>query len=68
MKRALIAIPIAIVVAILAGVGYVYLADRSTPVGQASLVEMNATAFDAFKADFNRDEGRTRIIALLSPT
>lgn len=68
MKRILTVIPIVVAVAILAGVGYVYLADRSTPVGQASLVEMNASAFDDFKADFNRDQGRTRIIALLSPT
>ncbi len=39
-----------------------------TPPGQMAMVELNATALDAMKADFNRASGSVRVIALLSPT
>ena len=68
MNRAARIIVIAVVVAVAATIGYLYLADRTTPEGQPPLVEMTLDAFDQLKADFNQDQGRARIIALLSPT
>ena len=39
-----------------------------TPPGQMRLVELNNTALDAMKADFNEASDSVRVIALLSPT
>ncbi|PYR89115.1 MAG: hypothetical protein DMF84_25780 [Acidobacteria bacterium] len=56
---------LAIVVAFFA---YTNFADRSTPAGQAPLVEVTQQTFDEFKSEFNRARGQVRVIALLSPT
>jgi len=57
-----------IVATVLALFGYSTFADRSTPVGQPPLAEVNQQTFETFKNDFNGARGQVRIIALLSPT
>lgn len=66
MKRVWIS---SVIVAILA-IGYLLWTGvpGKTPPGQMPLVELNTTALNAMKADFNRASGGVRVIALLSPT
>lgn len=68
MTKRLAVIAGTLAVLIVAYVAYVYLGDRSTPPGQPALVEINPQAFEQFKEEFNRAQGRVRLIALLSPT
>ena len=67
MKRVWIS---GVIVAVLAVGGYLLWTGvpGKTPPGQAAMVELNATALDGMKADFNRASGSVRVIALLSPT
>lgn len=59
-----------IIIAILTIGGYLLWTGLpgKTPPGQMPLVELNNTALNAMKADFNRASGSVRVIALLSPT
>ena len=50
---------------VLAGALWYNFAGSTTPPGQPPLAAMDV---DAFKAEFNRASGQTRIIVLLSPT
>ena len=68
MKKRLAIIGAVLLLVVGTLVAYSTLADRSTPAGQPPLVELNDQAFEEFKNTFNRDEGRIRVIALLSPT
>ena len=67
MKRVWISV---VIVAVLAMSGYLLWTGvpGKTPPGQMALVELNANALDAIKADFNSASDSVRIIALLSPT
>jgi len=67
MKRVWIS---GVIVVVLAIGGYLLWTGvpGKTPPGQMAMVELNATALDAMKADFNRASGSVRVIALLSPT
>jgi hypothetical protein len=67
MKRVWI---LGVIVVVLAIGGYLLWTGvpGKTPPGQMAMVELNATALDAMKADFNRASGSVRVIALLSPT
>lgn len=60
----------AVVVAVFAlAIGaYSYFADRTTPIGQPPLVEVDVAAFEQFQRDFNAAQEHVRVIALLSPT
>jgi hypothetical protein len=58
----------AVVAIMLALFVYTNFLDRSTPVGQPPLTELNQQMFETFKSDFNRARGQVRVIALLSPT
>ena len=59
-----------VIIAILAIGGYLLWTGvpGKTPPGQMPLVELNNSALDAMKADFNRASDSVRVIALLSPT
>ena len=47
---------------------YSYFADRTTPIGQPPLVQVDVAAFEQFRRDFNAAQEQVRVIALLSPT
>lgn len=60
---------LAAALAVVIGLGtYAYLADRSTPAGQAPLAEVDQTVFEELKTAFNAARGQVRVVALLSPT
>ena len=67
MKRVWISLVIVVVLAIGGRLLWTGITGK-TPPGQVPLVELNATALEALKADFNRASDSIRVIALLSPT
>jgi hypothetical protein len=68
MKKILLLASALVVVALIGFGVYRTFIDRSTPVGQAPMAEIDPQVFEQFKNDFNQARGRVRIIALLSPT
>ena len=43
-------------------------ATQDTPTGQPELSTLDANSLDAFRHEFNRESGKTRIVVLLAPT
>lgn len=41
---------------------------HDAPPGQPPLTTLDASSLDAFRQEFNRDAGKTRIVVLLAPT
>ena len=58
----------AVVVLGTAAFAWVKLAPRRVPAGQPPLATLSADFLPAFRNTFNAAEGRTRVLALLSPT
>ena len=59
-----------LLIAAIAGTGFVWVkyAPRRTPAGQPALSHLDAAALPAFRAAYNADADKTRVIVLLSPT
>ncbi len=58
-------------VALVAGVAafaWFRFATHDVPSGQSPLATLDAGALESFRQEFNRDAGKTRVVALLSPT
>jgi hypothetical protein len=58
----------AIVLAAAAGLLWLRLAPRETPAGQPPLATLEPGSLDPLRAAFNLHTGKTRVLALLSPT
>jgi len=56
--------------ALLAGAGWLWLGfgPRKVPEGQPGLATLSAQTLSSFRAAFDADAGKVRILALLSPT
>jgi hypothetical protein len=68
-RRWQIAWTVAVPVVVAAGwVASFKLSPRSTPSSQPALVVLDAGALADFKHAFNEARGKTRVLALLSPT
>jgi lipopolysaccharide export system protein LptC len=70
MKKTRIAAAVLAVVAVAAGGWFAWqkLAPRVTPSSQPALVALDSTNLATLKQSFNDAKGKTRIVALLSPT
>jgi len=68
MKRRRLLWLVGLVVVLGAALTWYQFAPRHTPAGQLPLATLDAASLANVKADFNRDDGATRIILLLSPT
>ena len=55
-------------VVLTAVVGWTFFGTHNAPAGQPPLAHLDSVSLASLKADFNRDAGRTRVIALLAPT
>ena len=55
-------------VAAAASIAWFRFATHDTPKGQPQLSTLDADSLDAFRQEFNREEGKTRIVVLLAPT
>ena len=53
---------------LLAGAGYFFLAPARTPEGQLSLTNLDRSGFGAFEKMFDDAADRVRVVAMLSPT
>jgi hypothetical protein len=68
MKPTAKRIGVIVIVLLVAGGGYLYFADRTTPSGQAPLTTIDTSAFADFRAEFNRAQDKVRVVVLLAPT
>ena len=66
MKAKRILIALAVITSM--GLFWRFFVSSKTPVGQNPLVVLNAPELNGTKALFNANKGKTRVIALLSPT
>lgn len=57
-----------VIAAVVAGGGFLYFANRTTPSGQAPLTTIDASAFADLKTEFNRAQDKVRVVVLLAPT
>ena len=53
---------------LVAGAGYYFLAPAQTPDGQLSLTNLDRSGFPAFERMFDDAADRVRVVAMLSPT
>jgi hypothetical protein len=63
-----VAIPVGMFAALAGAMLWYVYGERRVPEGQPPLATLSASTLETFRADFNRDADRTRIILLLSPT
>ena len=68
MKPTVKRISLIAIAVLVAAVGFLYFADRTTPSGQAPLTTINASAFEDLKTEFNRAQDTVRVVVLLAPT
>ena len=55
-------------VAVVAVFAWFRFATHDAPPGQPPLTTLDASSLDAFRQEFNREAGKTRIVVLLAPT
>lgn len=71
LRRSVLAVSALVLLLVaVAGAGLLWLkaAPRSTPRGQPALARLDTRSLPAFSDTFNREQGRARLILLLSPT
>ena len=71
MKAALKVVLAVVATAVVIGgavFGWFKLAPRRVPPGQPPLATIHADSFPGFRAAFNANDGRVRLLVLLSPT
>ena len=68
MKPTVKRIGLIAIAVMVAGGGFLYFADRTTPSGQAPLTTIDASAFADLKTEFNRAQDKVRVVVLLAPT
>jgi len=68
LLKAVVGVPIVMLIVVLAAYAWLQYAPRAVPAGQPPLEKLQAGSLDAVKDAFNAGVGEVRLLVMLSPT